>query len=670
MLWSSRKPAVLLLAMCWAFVAADSHAELPTPPYTAVHTVAAADSAVPVEETLDIAAAGTYQITLTDLGAQLPTPAPLASVQLAITGGSSIVGTPLSAPGSSSFAATAGVYVIHVVGLPGNVSGSGPFGITVSDASHNTVASFSGTLALPQAAAPSNQGVMTGSFTVQTSGNYQVNLSDLQFPATLNTLTLAIVVQGGALLITLPAAGTNTVALQSGVTYDIFAIGQSTASPAAGLYGASVTPSGGGTPVFARTEPVGAVSLVAGPALAAGNYTLTLTDLKLPLALAQLGAVVSLNGQAAAQLNAAGSTPLVATANTYQVFALGLPAASGTGSYALALQPASGPAALSIARAVSVPGGAVAALSYDTQVASGGGYTVNLADFALPAQFVSLSAVAVQNGVSLGSQHGPGALSVVAAVGPVSLLAFAQPAASGSLFGLDLEPSGTTNPVFAITQGLGELFAAQQIAIDTAGTYKVTVSDVGFPSPLANLGVVVTRGANQFGSIFVGGDFSFVATPGNYFVNFIAQPGGSDHAGTYALSIVSAPPAPIVTLTTDGSSVASGSTVDLIWTSQNATACTASGGWTGKQPTSGTATSPALTANTTFTLTCTGAGGSTPKSVNVTVTAAPSGGGGGGALTPELLFVLAAALGARWLPRARRRGGRLSRISHAGFLQC
>src|SRR4029077_7528993 len=116
--------------------------------------------------------------------------------------------------------------------------------------------------------------------------------------------------------------------------------------------------------------PVGAVSLVAGPALAAGNYTLTLTDLKLPLALAQLGAVVSLNGQAAAQLNAAGSTPLVATANTYQVFALGLPAASGTGSYALALQPASGPAALSIARAVSVPGGAVAALSYDTQVAS------------------------------------------------------------------------------------------------------------------------------------------------------------------------------------------------------------------------------------------------------------------------------------------------------------
>jgi hypothetical protein len=334
-----------------------------------------------------------------------------------------------------------------------------------------------------------------------------------------------------------------------------------------------------------------------------------------------------------------------------------------------ALQPASGPAVLSVARAVSAPGGAVRAFSYDTQVPSAGGYTVNLADFALPAAFTALSAVAVQNGASLGKQQGPGALSVVAAAGPISLLAFAQAPASGSLFGLDLEPSATTTPVFAITQGVGELFAAQQIEIDAAGTYKVTVSDVGFPSPLANLGVVVTRGANQFGSIFVGGDFTFVATPGNYFVNFIAQPGGSDHAGTYALTIASAPPAPIVTLTTDRASVNSGDTVNLIWTSQNATGCKASGGWSGDQATNGNATSPALTANTTFTLTCTGAGGSTAKSVAVTVTAAPAGGGGGGAMGPDLWVLLLGVLAWRSWSSAARRVGRPSRVSHAAYLQ-
>ena len=681
MRWSrSRKAGALLLAVGLALLATDLQAQSPL--FSTVHTVAAADRAVPVEETFNVANAGTYNITLTDLGAQLATPAPLASIKLAVTSGSSIVGTPLTAPGSTSLSATVGAYVIHVVGQPGNVPGSGPFGITVTDSGNNVVASFAGTLALPQAAVPDNEGVLSGSFTVQTSGSYQVTLSDLQFPANLSIVTLAIVVQGGGLVTSLPAAGTNTVSLQSGTTYEIFAVGQASGTPNAGLYGASVVPAGGGAPVYANVVPVGAVSLVATPSLAAGSYTLVLTDLKLPSDLAQLGAVVALGGQAMAQLGMAGSAPFVATADTYKVFALGLPGAGGTGSYTLSVQPASGPAALSVARAVSAPGGAVQAYSFDTQVPSSGAYTVNLADFSLPAAFVSLSAVATQNGAALGAaQNGAGAQSIVAASGPLSLLVFAQAAASGSLFGIDLEPSGTTNPVFAATQGVGELFSAQQVSITSAGTYAVTVSDVGFPAPLANLAVVVTRGANQFGSIFVGGNFSFVATPGNYFLNFIAQPGGDDHAGTYSLEVASAPPAPIVTLTTDAASVASGGTVNLIWTSQNATACTASGGWSGNQPTSGSLTSPVLTSSTTFTLTCTGAGGSSAKSAQVTVNAAPSGGGGGGgALSPQLVLLLAGLLLAQLLRRVARNDSRAggersppalpSRVGHTRYLEC
>jgi hypothetical protein len=639
----SGKSAAPLLATCCAWVAA---AFGQVPPLAQVHTVAAPDRAVPVEDTFNIATAGTYGITLTDLGAQLPTPAPLASVKLAITSGGSIVGTPLSAAGSTSFPATPGAYIIHVIGQPGTVAGSGPFGITVTDAMHNPIASFSGTLALPQASVPNNEGVLTGSFTVPTTGSYQVSLIDLQLPQALATLTLAITVQGGALVTTLPAAGNSAVALQSGVTYDIFAVGQSSATPAAGLYGVNVSPAGGGTPVYGNAIAVGAVSLIAAPGLKAQNYTLKLADLTIPSNLSQLAAAVTLLGQPIAQLSGAGSMSFAGTVNTYQAFALALPAAAGTGGYAMALQPASGPAPLDVARAVSAPGGTVLAYSYDTEVASSGTYTLNLADFGIPAQFVSLSAAAAQSGTVLGTPlHGPGAQSIVAGAGPISFLVFAQPAAAGSLFGLDLEASGSANPLFATTQGAGQLFSAQPLDIVAAGTYAVSVSDVGFPAPFQNLAVVVTRGANQLGSIFVSGKFSFVATPGNYFVNLIAQPGGTDEAGTYALNVASAPAVPTVNLSTDRTSVSSGSTVNLTWSSQNATGCTASGGWSGALASSGTKTSAALTSSTTFTLACTGAGGtSTPKSVQVTVTAA-SGGGGGGALGQvELLTLLALVL--------------------------
>jgi hypothetical protein len=65
---------------------------------------------------------------------------------------------------------------------------------------------------------------------------------------------------------------------------------------------------------------------------------------------------------------------------------------------------------------------------------------------------------------------------------------------------------------------------------------------------------------------------------------------------------------------------------------------------------SGTATSAALTANTTFKLTCTGPGGNASQSVNVTVTTSS---GGGGEMSLEL-FLLGCVL--------LLRGARLRRL--------
>ena len=74
---------------------------------------------------------------------------------------------------------------------------------------------------------------------------------------------------------------------------------------------------------------------------------------------------------------------------------------------------------------------------------------------------------------------------------------------------------------------------------------------------------------------------------------------------------------PTVLLSVAPSVVASGSTANLNWSSTNATSCSASGGWTGAKSTSGSENSPALTATTSFTLTCTGPGGSASQSVTV-----------------------------------------------------
>lgn len=77
---------------------------------------------------------------------------------------------------------------------------------------------------------------------------------------------------------------------------------------------------------------------------------------------------------------------------------------------------------------------------------------------------------------------------------------------------------------------------------------------------------------------------------------------------------------PTVTLAANPTSVTSGGSSTLTWSSTNSTSCTASGGWSGSKATSGSQTLTNLTTTATYTLTCTGAGGSAARSATITVT--------------------------------------------------
>ena len=91
------------------------------------------------------------------------------------------------------------------------------------------------------------------------------------------------------------------------------------------------------------------------------------------------------------------------------------------------------------------------------------------------------------------------------------------------------------------------------------------------------------------------------------------------------------PPAPTATLTVSPTSITSGGTATLTWSSANVSSCTASGAWTGARATSGSEQTGALTATSTFTLTC----GSAVATATVDVTAPPTVSVSGNLLIPE-----------------------------------
>jgi len=89
-------------------------------------------------------------------------------------------------------------------------------------------------------------------------------------------------------------------------------------------------------------------------------------------------------------------------------------------------------------------------------------------------------------------------------------------------------------------------------------------------------------------------------------------PPPSDPAGTPTAT-------PTVNLSAASTVLDSGGSTSLSWSSTDATACTASGGWTGNRDTSGSVSVGPVSQQTTFSLSCSGDGGSALAMVSVSV---------------------------------------------------
>lgn len=127
------------------------------------------------------------------------------------------------------------------------------------------------------------------------------------------------------------------------------------------------------------------------------------------------------------------------------------------------------------------------------------------------------------------------------------------------------------------------------------------------------------------GSLAGQGDYTLSANNGNGYTLQSVSPGAtqtrSNAGGTETLSwtLTYAPVATVDILCNGANSctIQNGASATLSWSTTNASACTASGAWSGSKPTSGSESTGALTSTRTYTLTCDGVA----DSVTVTVAA-------------------------------------------------
>jgi hypothetical protein len=99
--------------------------------------------------------------------------------------------------------------------------------------------------------------------------------------------------------------------------------------------------------------------------------------------------------------------------------------------------------------------------------------------------------------------------------------------------------------------------------------------------------------------------------------------------------------APTVALAVSPASVTAGQASTLTWSSTDASSCTANGGWSGSEPTSGSVSTGALNITTTYSLSCTGTGGTATASATVTVSSVPTttpGSYGGAPIVSQLFW--------------------------------
>ena len=278
-------------------------------------------------------------------------------------------------------------------------------------------------------------------------------------------------------------------------------------------------------------------------------------------------------------------------------------ALSATTTYALSCSGPGGSASQSVTVSVSTPAPAVSLSASPTGVSSGGSAMLSWSS--------SNASSCTASGAWSGSKPTNGSAST-GALSATTTYALSCSGPGGSASQSVTVSVSTAPPTISGTP-------ATSVTAGTAYSFTPTASD-----PSGNLlsFSITNKPAWATFSIATG---QLSGTPsasdvGTYNGIVISVSNGSASASLLAFAItVNAVASPTVTLNASPGTVSSGSATTLYWSATNANSCSASGGWSGSEPTSGSASTGALTASTTYALTCTGPGGSASASATVSV---------------------------------------------------
>jgi hypothetical protein len=637
-----RGPSVVLAAKIGL---AALGAPLPSAAVTLVDDATlVAGSSTPVSREFAIEEAGRFELRLAD--ARFP--AALAGLQAVITTGNRNV-VVIRGPGTVEFDASPGVHELQVAGIASAAAGVGSFAAQiVSAGSGAVVLDVADSIETPGVPPPQGQSTLQTRVEIVEAGRYRIALTDLAFPESLASVEL-LLTRGGEQVARLAADGPAAEFTATAGPYDLLAVARAGAATAGGLYSIEVVSTAGGTPIYRNTHPVGQL----GPAEevelpASAGYVLAIDDLGFPVPLGSLAAAVVRGVEVVAVARSAGGVAFNATSGVASLYALPVRATqTAAGAMAIEITQGSLPVLSTVEVASSpVTSSGASMLRAEVLWPADGMYRATLTDFAFPSALGDLQLGLFQSGRELGRRSGQGALDVTGRAGSAFLLVAARPgsAVGSGLYGVQMAPVTTGAVFYESTQAVGAVLDQRVVGVPSAGTYDVTVSDLEFPARFQELGVALTRGTQRVGFAFAGGEFAFDGEPGDYFLNVIARVDGEAQFGTYGILMATRPPEPTLTLSATPGAVRSGESARLTWSSTGATNCVASGQWTGNRATSGSESVGPLAAASTYTLNCTGPGGTVSKSATIAIRSSDGGGGSVDQFLSLLLLSLIAGL--------------------------
>ena len=172
-----------------------------------------------------------------------------------------------------------------------------------------------------------------------------------------------------------------------------------------------------------------------------------------------------------------------------------------------------------------------------------------------------------------------------------------------------------TEPVTTLPSGVTATFTASPVVVTAGKSTTLSWSSTNATGCLLDIG--------EASNLMVATSGSYAHVPLNTITYVLKCTGGADSViKTVTVSVEGKKDilAPTITFSSSPASIRSGSSSTLSWSTSNAKSCVASDGWTGTKSISGGTQLVSPVANTTYTLTCSGAEGvSVSKTVTVNV---------------------------------------------------